>query len=307
MKRLFSLFALLLAVGLGTMALDAQAAKRMGSGKSLGMQRQASPDKAPAATAAPTAAAAAPAAAAASPMRSWMGPLAGIAAGLGIAALASHFGFGDALASMVMMGLLAAAVVGVIGWLMRRRASAPGAAPSAPGMRYAPVYAGVPQRPAQALDDAPRYKVAMPPAATGLIGSDLTAAAGGASGRIPADFDSAGFVRNARVQFIRLQAAYDAGDLADIQGFTTPALFAELQRDLVARGAVAQHSEVQQLQAEVVEVAEDADDYRVSVRYTGVMRDTREGSEEAFDEVWHLVKPRQGTAGWVLAGIEQMA
>ena len=36
-----------------------------------------------------------------------MGPLAGIAAGLGIAALASHLGFGEELASMLMMGLLA--------------------------------------------------------------------------------------------------------------------------------------------------------------------------------------------------------
>jgi hypothetical protein len=43
-----------------------------------------------------------------------MGPVAGLAAGLGLAALASHLGFGDELASMVMLGLLAAGTMWAI-------------------------------------------------------------------------------------------------------------------------------------------------------------------------------------------------
>ncbi|HQC86680.1 MAG TPA: Tim44 domain-containing protein, partial [Rhodoferax sp.] len=86
MKRLLSLLTLVFAVGLSSVAMEAEAAKRMGSGKSMGTQRQAAPDKAPpAATPAATPAAGA---AAAAPSRSWMGPVAGLAAGLGIAALA---------------------------------------------------------------------------------------------------------------------------------------------------------------------------------------------------------------------------
>ena len=49
MKKVISLFAVALAIGLSMVALDAEAAKRMGSGKSLGMQRQATQDKAPSA------------------------------------------------------------------------------------------------------------------------------------------------------------------------------------------------------------------------------------------------------------------
>ena len=50
--------------------------------------------------------------------------MAGIAAGLGLAALASHFGFGDELASMLMIGLLVMGVLMVIGFIMRKRAAA---------------------------------------------------------------------------------------------------------------------------------------------------------------------------------------
>ena len=105
MKRLLSVLAVVFSLGIASVSMDAEAAKRLGGGKSMGTQRQATQDKAPAA---PTAQNAAPATAgaAAAPSRSWMGPIAGIAAGLGIAALASHFGFGDELASMMTMALL---------------------------------------------------------------------------------------------------------------------------------------------------------------------------------------------------------
>lgn len=128
MKKYLSLLAVVFTLGLGTVPIDAEAAKRMGSGKSMGTQRQAVQDKSP--TAASQPAAATPAAgaaaggAAAAPSRSWMGPVAGIAAGLGLAALASHFGFGGELASMLMMGLLAAAVMLAIGFFMRKRSAA---------------------------------------------------------------------------------------------------------------------------------------------------------------------------------------
>jgi hypothetical protein len=85
--------------------LDAEA-KRLGKGKSAGMQRQMPPKQPEAApnqaanaatpAAAPAAAGTAGAAAAAG-KRSWLGPIAGLAAGLGIAALLSQMGFGEFL------------------------------------------------------------------------------------------------------------------------------------------------------------------------------------------------------------------
>ena len=307
MKRLLSILTVFFAFGLSTVAMEAEAAKRLGSGKSMGTQRQSAPDKT---SAAATPAAAAAPAAAASPGRSWMGPVAGLAAGLGLAALASHLGFGDALASMVMMGLLAAAVMVAIGFFMRRRAAAQRSTSAPQGMRYAPVNGGrAPDANENAAHHAPAYKVSMPAGGRSAIGSNIGSGIGAAStgaSRIPADFDSAAFERNARVQFIRLQAANDARDLDDIRQFTTPEMFAELQLEISERGNVIQKTEVVTVQAEVIEVDEDADRYTVSVRFTGVLRDGSSEPDESFDEVWHLVKSRQGGSGWLLSGIQQM-
>ena len=142
MKRLMSILAVVFTLAISTWAVEAEAAKRMGSGKSMGTQRQSAQDKAPAA-ATPSAAAAPAAGAAASPSRSWMGPVAGLAAGLGLAALASHLGFGEELASMLMFGLLAVAVMMAIGFFMRKRAAMQQSGAAKPGgLQYAHVNAG---------------------------------------------------------------------------------------------------------------------------------------------------------------------
>jgi predicted lipid-binding transport protein (Tim44 family) len=299
-KKFLSLMAVVLTLGISTLAMDAEAAKRMGGGKSMGTQRNVGPDKAPGAAVAPpaaAAAAAAPAAAAAS-KRSWMGPIAGLAAGLGLAALASHLGFGDELASMVMIGLLAFAIMAAIGFFMRKRAAAQrGGTSQAGGLAYA----GASPDAGAANPSAPAYKVAMP-AGGSMIGSALGSGPA-ATATLPADFDAAGFERNAKVNFIRLQAANDAGDLDDIRQFTTPEMFAELKMALSERGATAQKTDVLSIEAKVIDVEEDADRYVVSVRFAGVIRD--DSGDESFNEIWHLSKSRQANSGWLLSGIQQ--
>ena len=138
-----------------------------------------------------------------------------------------------------------------------------------------------------------------------MIGSGIGANTAPAS-RIPADFDVAGFTRNAKVNFIRLQAASDVGNLSDIREFTTPEMFAELKMELADRGTTEQHTDVVSVDADVVDVEEGDDRYVVSVRFTGMIREDAGAAAESFDEVWHLVKPRQGSGGWLLAGIQQM-
>jgi predicted lipid-binding transport protein (Tim44 family) len=144
-----------------------------------------------------------------------------------------------------------------------------------------------------------------------MIGAGLGANAGGQSagaatgkGHIPADFDVAGFVRNAKVNYIRLQAANDAGNLEDLRAFTTPEMFAEIKMDIVDRAGKAQTTEVVQLDADVIEVAEETALYIVSVRFTGTVRE--DGEAVQVDEIWHLSKPRNGATGWVISGIQQV-
>lgn len=300
--KTFSLLAAVLALGLTLAVGDADAAgKRLGGGKSSGMQRDSiSQDKASPGAASSAKAPAAAAAAQAQPKRSWMGPLAGLAAGLGLAALASHLGFGEELASMLLIGLLLMAALLVVGFIMRRRAAARQA--PAGGMQYASVGTG--QTPAhRRVDDAP-----MLPAGQRESAFDTAIPATGESsrGNIPADFDVDAFVRNAKVSFIRLQAANDAGNLDDIREFTTPEMFAEIRMNVAERGGTPQETDVVTIEAEVLDVSEEASRYVVSVRFSGLIREDRDAAAETIDEVWHLVKPRTGAGGWVLAGIQQM-
>lgn len=294
-----------LVLGFTLVTGDAEAAKRLGGGSSSGMQRESiSPQKSPSAAPAPSQAAAptaakpqaAPGAPQAQPKRSWMGPLAGLAAGLGLAALASHFGFGEELASMLMIGLLVMAVMVVIGLVMRRRAAAQKPA-MAGGMQYAGAGAPLPR----VSETQPVY------AAPGNFGGAAPAAAvAGSGGHIPADFDGDAFVRNAKVNFIRLQAANDAGNLEDIREFTTPEMFGEIKLNFVDRGQAAQQTDVVTVNAEVLDVAEESARYVVSVRFTGLIREAANAVAEPFDEIWHMTKPRDGKGGWVLAGIQQV-
>lgn len=302
----FALLSAAVLLGFSLVTGDAEAAKRLGSGKSSGMQRESvtAPQKSPAATPAPApsqAAApaakpqAAPGAAQPQPKRSWMGPLAGLAAGLGLAALASHFGFGEELASMLMIGLLVMAVIVVIGFIMRRRAAAAQGVGGQGGMQYAG--AGNWQGGA-----APGHEHLAP-----VSGGAAPVAAASPNASIPAGFDVEGFVRNAKVYFIRLQAANDAGNLEDVREFTTPEMFAEVKMAMAERAGAAQTTDVVAVDAEVLDVAEEGSRYIVSVRFSGLIREAQDAGAEPFDEIWHMVKPVDGSRGWTLAGIQQVA
>jgi predicted lipid-binding transport protein (Tim44 family) len=136
-------------------------------------------------------------------------------------------------------------------------------------------------------------------------GSSASAGTAPAGFARPAGFDEADFLHHAKVNFVRLQAAWDAGNLADIRAFTTPEMFAELKLELDARAGERNVTDVVQLHAELVDLDEDAFEYRASVRYTGLLREAEGEAAQPFGETWQLNKPKRGGDGWLLAGIEQ--
>ena len=325
------------ALSLAPMGADA---KRLGGGKSAGMQRSA-PDKpvqnnatpaspaatpnaagTPAAGAAAAAPAAAGATAAAAGKRSWMGPLAGLAAGLGLAALFSHFGMGEGLANFVMLALLAVAAVFLIRFLMRRFASGGaqrsplamagagaghGASAATPTPRPAPPQF-VDERPGmQRNATAPVVTIgsALQPPAQGPSATALATVVAPAAPMLPAGFDGDGFERLAKMLFIRMQAANDTADLNDLRNFTTPELFASLRLDLQDRGEAKQHTDVVKVDAKLIDFEQEGNEQIVSVRFTGQVREDADAGATAFDEVWHMVKPQDDSRSWAIAGIQQ--
>lgn len=290
MNKLLST-ALVIFLSFGLVVHEAEA-KRLGGGKSTGMQRESvssgKPAAAPAQQATP---AAAGAPAAQPPKRNWMGPLAGLAAGLGIAALLSHFGMGAGLANFVMILLLVVAAVVVFKLIFRKKAEAAQPEP----MQYAGV-GGPSMGPIPSAEPLP----------PGSPVPGVTSLAQPAPASIPADFDVDAFVRVAKVQFVRMQAAHDSGNLEDIREFTTPEMFAEIKMDIDERHGAQQHTDVVTVDAEVLEVASEATRHIASVRFRGKIREAAGSEPVAFDEVWNLVKPNSGASGWILAGVQQL-
>jgi predicted lipid-binding transport protein (Tim44 family) len=293
-------------LGLTFSASDVEA-KRLGGGISQGMKRQApaprqtpdntaTPQQAPTQqAAAPTAAAAPAAAAAAAPKRSWLGPVAGLAAGLGIAALMSHLGFGETFANILTLILLALVAVWVVRFLLRRFGPA---AQRSPRLQAAGAHGGSMETPvwrdSAVQRTAPTTERAM-------------SAPSGSGPVLPAHVDPAELERAAKMIFLRMQAANDAGDLADLRQFSTPEMFAAFKLDLQDRQGKPQRTDVVKLDAEAVDWAVEQGQQVVSVRFHGLIREEDEGVAQPFDEVWHLARPEDGSRPWAIAGIQQLA
>lgn len=327
-SRFLATVALVVSAGaMLTASFDAEA-RRAGGGKSLGrqstnvtQQRQAvTPPAAAGATtaqraAAPAAAAGATAGAAAkSGMSRWLGPLAGIAAGLGIAALLSSMGLSGAflefLSSALLIGLVAFAVLFLIrrlrGGAARTAMQGAGAAggfnrqnpdnqPQQPLWRESSAPAAVPAQP----EPAPVAAAAAPvdaPAHTPAPPAD-------ASWFIPADFDTASFLSQAKKQFVTIQGIWDSGRLDQLSDYLTDDLIAELKPQLQARAETSK-TDVVLLNAELLGIEKVAEGHLASVRYSGMLREEKDAEAFRFEEVWNLYKA--DGQGWLLAGIQQI-
>jgi predicted lipid-binding transport protein (Tim44 family) len=312
--------AMAVAILAATFSFDAEAQRRLGGGMSFGkpskmlQQRQAVPPSKPqspqqATPAAQPSPAGAAAARTASP---WRGALMGLAAGLGLAALASWLGFGEGFAMILMLALLALLAMAAVSLLTRRSRSAQpayqGAQPS-PATWHGtggPAFNPMPREPAQ-----PPTTTARSPAASVVgarPGSAMDEFMGGNRGLdepwgIPADFDADAFLKHARGYFNRLQQAWTANNLDELAEFSTQEMFTALTHELRARGE-SERNEVVTLDAKLLGIEHDAREHLASVRFTGTMR--IDGELEQFDEVWNLTKPVDGSTGWLLAGIQQL-
>ena len=123
---------------------------------------------------------------------------------------------------------------------------------------------------------------------------------------IPAGFDVEGFLRQAKLSYIRMQTANDSGNITELSEFTTPEMFAALKADVDARGGAKQFTDVVTLNADLLEVVTESDKHWASVRFSGLVREVPGQAPTSFEEIWNLAKPADGSTGWLLAGIQQM-
>lgn len=324
------LWTLVLGLALVLTGLDADA-RRLGGGGSFGKQsgnvtqRQATPAQGVNNAAPKPAPAAAPAAA---PRKPWGAMLGGLAAGLGLAWLASSLGFGEEFGQVLMLALLAMLAVAVVGWVMRSRRAQPERGRQAPfafqgaggggGGGGAPVEQPRPYRPENVGNDASarpwERSHAMPLEPLGgnaqrgsMIGSALQGSQGWG---IPAGFDVEGFLAAARTNFVTLQAAWDRSDIASLRAMMTDEMVGEIRSQLAEReahsGGQANSTEVVMIDAKLLGIEDIGSEYMASVEFSGMIREEPSAGPSPFREVWNMTKPKSGSSGWLVAGVQAL-
>ena len=311
----------LMAVAMTLSSLNAEAARRLGGGRSFGQQsshvsqRDAVRPQAPVAPSQQAAPAAvnkpmqAPAAAA--PKKPWGGILGGLAAGLGLAWLAHTLGFGEAFGNVLMVMLLAMAAMAVLGMILRRRTSVPHMAYQGAGASAEQPASFKQYNPEKVGNDASARPWESQPAAFDAGGSMIGSALSGPQGwGIPADFDAAGFVGAAKRNFITLQDAWDRSDIGTLRSMMTDAMVGEIRSQLAEREAHAagqvNKTEVLTLDAQLLGIEDLGDSYLASVEFNGVIREEPTAAPTPFREVWNMSKPKQGGSGWLVAGVQAL-
>ena len=309
---------------------DAEAA-RLGGGRSLGKQSSnVTQREAARAPAAPTqnaannaAAKSAPAAAAAGAKKPWAGMLGGLAAGLGLAWLASSLGLGAEFGQFLLIALLALVGIAVLRMVMRgRNGAATGQSGSLAfqGAAGAGTGAGMPRQynPDKVGNDASArpwensslaaFEAPHGGSSGSMIGSAL---AGSQSWGIPQGFDTEGFLTAAKRNFTTLQSAWDRADMVTLRSMMTDAMLTETRNQLQEREqqnprAQVHQTEVLMLEAQLLGIEDTGEDYMASVEFSGMLREDASAGPSPFREVWNMTKSKEGKSGWLVAGLQAL-
>ncbi len=323
------IWTVLLLVTLTLFSAYAEAARRLGGGKSIGQQsgnvsqREATPN-APAVPAPAVVNTAPkpvnPSPVVVAPKRPWASMMGALAAGLGLAWLVHTLGMGDGLGAWLVFALLLAVVAMGIIWLVRRRS----AAASNVGRPFAFQGAGgtmtfadsKPYRPENVGNDASArpwerssmaFEVATAAAAPSAVGAG---GAGAPTWWVPEGFDSLGFLAAAKTNFVALQVAWDQSNIAALRAMMTDAMLKEIQAQLAERelqpGANPNRTDVVMLEARLLGIEETSDEYLASVEFSGMIREEPSAGPSPFREVWNMSKPVQGNRGWLVAGVQAL-
>ncbi|BET26897.1 putative lipid-binding transport protein (Tim44 family) [Limnobacter thiooxidans] len=330
-------------LSLGVLPSDAEA-KRMGSGGSFGRsapsQFQKSPPASPsgAASTAPskqqaTNGTAAGNTAAAAPRNRFLGPLAGLAAGLGLAALFSHLGMGAGLAefmgTLLMVGALVFAVVFLVRMLRGQKGNKPQPAYNAQGASGSAYGNNSSNNSYRQSPEAPRYTA--PASVTGNtspindpvpgMGAPRSDQGFGQFGNssafdaplpaatpvkdLPHGFDEANFVNSAKKFFVTMQGVFDQGDVAGLREYCSDEVVDHLRAEIESRGNAVNRTDVVTLNAQLIGFETDVDEQIATVAFTGLLREEQDADATEINELWIMSRPVSG-GGWVLSGIHNL-
>ena len=287
-------------------SFTAEAAKRMGSGKSFGKQSN-NVSQTQGAKPAQNATPATPAtpAGAAPQGRPWGAMLGGLAAGLGLAWLASSMGFGEELGQFMMFGLIALGIMMAVGFFMRRRATAQNTVANTSPLAFQGAGATPPVQ--QQTTQFNAHPNATHAASGSMIGSAVSEFQ--PTWSIPAGFDVNGFLHHAKENFVTMQDAWDRSDTASLRNLMTDTMLTEIKAQIAERDATSSvgqmtKTEVVSLEAKLLGIEESYDSHLASVEFSGMIREDVGAQAETFKEVWNMSLSKAANSGWLVAGIQ---
>ncbi len=304
------------------LSLGAQAswAMPLGNGLSVGQVSPVGIQRVAAAPAAPGVAqsvqrstSSAPAAA---PPRTGGGLLGGLAAGLGLAWLATALGFGEIFGQLLLLALVAVVVLAALGLFWRRRAATapPGLAYQAAGgaagsSQFDPATPRGYNAKNVGNDASARPWEHQDGAADASAGFDSTVSDDPSWG-VPEGFDSAGFLKASKANFVSLQEAWDRSDIPALRAMMTDGMLDQIKVQLAereqAQGGSVNRTDVVMLEARLLGIEEFPEGYMASVEFSGLIREDVSSGPNPFREVWSITRPRSGPGGWLVAGVQAL-
>jgi predicted lipid-binding transport protein (Tim44 family) len=207
-----------------------------------------------------------------------------------------------------LVGLGMAGMVGALVWLGWRRRAGTGRSLEGPlpGRRLdagqCPARSSLASGDYDPADFAPESSVhlARTPAA------DASARSTGPWWGVPEGFDADAFLDAAKRNFVVLQQAWDAADLARLGEMMTDDMLANVQAQLAERGDQPNRTDVVTLQATLLGVEDLGAHFLASVEFSGMIREEISAGASPFREIWNLTKSHNAGSGWLLAGVQAL-
>ena len=291
--KAFNIFLISIFFGVSfSLAVDSAEARRMGFGRSIGkpppIKRQVAPptqapkktvDKTPANTSN------------ASPNKSrggFMGPIAGLAAGLGLAALASYMGIGEELMSFLLILLAGIAIFFIVRLVLRNMQSQPSLVGASSSFNRSNIESSTPKK--------------------RVMGS--TSSSQNTQKETISQDEIKSFLENSKKQFIEIQKIWDSRNIDNLKSFCTDDLILDLSRQINERTNLSEKTSITELNAswQGMNTYFSKDGHEVDevyVLFSGMVRENDNSVSKEFSEIWTLQRLKSTNDGWLIAGITQ--
>lgn len=228
----------------------------------------------------------------------WLGPLAGIAAGGLLAAML----FGDGFHGIQPFDILVFILIAMVLMSLFRR-------------RPQPVHSSYQREYDEPTYQSNHYEKSVhqewqAPESTYQQGSIIGAALSENAQTVdeaPSWFDKDSFMENAKHHFVEVQKAWDAQDMTEIRAYCSPELALALESEMEGMDMAGNFTQVDELRADIVDMATESEYFIVSVRFSGFIIEEQGGFAHAFNEVWHIRRLLEGEGDWQIAGIQQVS